>query len=129
MATVPAPLADNPRSKRRHQRTWRKQYQEQEPNPGNACEPAHWATGRAKEEARSLFRFMINTKASPQQIAEMICVTDAEFEELSAWANASPRAVAVHINETMEFRVDVLRYFEELLEKEKPCLESMPGPS
>jgi hypothetical protein len=122
MATVLTPLGQ-----RRHQATWRK-YRQYEKRPGGKCEASHWTSGRPHEEALSLYRFMIRTKASPKQIADLICVTDAEFAELCQWATASNPTLAARIDDMMGFRIKVLKCFEELLE-EKPCLESMPAPS
>jgi len=39
--------------------------------------------------------------------ADLICVTDAEFEELCQWAAQGPLAIAVRLDQMMEFRQKV----------------------
>lgn len=87
------------------------------------CESLLWQVGRAEEEARSLFHFMLRTNSSPEAMKSLICVTDREFAALCAWAESRP-TIAARLNDMMIFRSEVLKYFEAMLIEERSACSS-----
>jgi hypothetical protein len=92
---------------------------------GDSTEAMFWTLPSASEEARALYKFMLNTQSGVEQIEKLICVSDDEFLELNAWALARP-GIGAKLEEVLLFRHKVLARFRSLVEVHgaKPCLES-----
>jgi hypothetical protein len=83
--------------------------------PGNAADNIDWLPGSAKEEAKSLFKFMERTHASVKEMVELICISDAEYKAICEWAMARP-TIAGKLHNMVAYRDKVLKHFQAMLE-------------
>lgn len=110
MSSVPASLGSQPRGPSNRGRYRKRSHDDDKYHIGES-----WSVGRVEDEAKCLYQYMRRNNTTVEEMVALICVSDREFAELTAWVNARP-AIAGKLDEILSFRQRVLVYFKAMLE-------------
>lgn len=119
MATAVASVGASKRHRHRPHAAWRKRRSLEKDNlPGHPNVASQWAVPSIESEVRALLTYMQRTRATAQEMYELIGVTDREYLELCQWAADKP-TIAGALDSMMIYRDEILKRFKALIIEEK----------